>query len=389
MIIGEILNMDKIENKKKVGIITFHKAHNYGAFLQVYALQKQVVKLKNECFVINYYDKNIMKSYKLFKFSKNPVKCMKLLFKSLKNYKKNKKRYDKFNYCINEKLNLTKVYKNFTSLVNDYPKLDSYITGSDQVWNSTITKGLQDSYTLNFGDSQIKRISYAASVGDVSQISKNSEEFNEKISGIDYISVREEDAKEELAKIINKPIEVVLDPTLLLTKEEWNEKIEEIENIKEKYILAYVVEPDEEYIKIVNDLSERTGLKVIHFGIKNPGYKNVLKSAYTEGPLEFVNYIKNAEYVVATSFHATVFSIWYNKKFFIIPHKKTGSRVTNLLEKLEIENRTFSSLEEFKNIDYNFETDWEKVNKNLEIEREKSLKWLENAINSEKGKKNV
>ena len=175
-----------------------------------------------------------------------------------------------------------------------------------------------------------------------------------------------------------------MDPTLLLTKKQWENEIKTLTGNKEKYILAYVVEKDEQYIKIVNNLSEKTGLKIIHFGKTNPGYKNVLKSAYTEGPLEFINYIKNAEYVVATSFHATVFSVIFHKKFFIIPHKKTGSRVTNLLDKLGIENRTFNTLEEFKNIDYNFGMNWDNVEERLGKERKKSLDWLEKSINEGK-----
>ena len=127
----------------------------------------------------------------------------------------------------------------------------------------------------------------------------------------------------------------------------------------EDKITAKRKEQAKKRIEISNKRSEITKLENTIWKIdnewdsyryKNPGYKNVLKSAYTEGPLEFVNYIKNAEYVVATSFHATVFSIIFNKKFFIVPHKKTGARVTNLLDKLEIKNRTFNSLEEFKNI---------------------------------------
>ena len=106
----------------------------------------------------------------------------------------------------------------------------------------------------------------------------------------------------------------------------------------------------------------------------------MIKSIYTKGPLEFISYIKNANYVVATSFHATVFSIIFNKKFFVIPHRKTGERVTNLLDKFQIKGRTFYSYDEFKNIDYNFETDWENVNKLVEKERIESYRWLENAI---------
>ena len=184
-----------------------------------------------------------------------------------------------------------------------------------------------------------------------------------------------------MQKIVNKDIEVVLDPTLLMSREEWNSEIISINKCNQRYIVAYVVEPDTEYIKIVNELSRKTNLPVVYFEAKNPGYTNVLKSEYTAGPLKFVNYIKNAEYVVTTSFHATVFSIIFNKKFFIIPHKKTGARVTTLLKKLGIDGRIFSNYDEFKKIDYDFETDWSIIEKNLKNERDVSRKWLENAIN--------
>lgn len=374
----------KNNNKKNVGIITFHKAHNYGAFLQVYALQSQIEKLNNDCFVINYNDKNIIKSYKLFKFSKNPIKLVKLFITSLKNYKKNKKRYDNFNSCINERLNLTIPYNSFNKLKTDFPKLDCYVTGSDQVWNANITNGLQDSYTLNFGDNEITRISYAASIGNSTLTSDEIEQYKNKISKLDYISVREDDAKNILEKIIDKPINVVLDPTLLNTKQEWenilNKKV--VNSEKEKYILAYVVEKDDEYIKMVNYLSQRTGLKVIHFSREDNGIENVIRSAYTDNPFEFVNLIKNAEYVVCTSFHATVFSIIFNKKFFVVPHKKTGSRVTNLLNKLGIENRICYNVEAFKKINYNLETDWNSVEEILDKERINSIEWLKKSINN-------
>ena len=121
------------------------------------------------------------------------------------------------------------------------------ITGSDQVWNPQIVGGLSEIYTLNFGGNEIKRISYAASVGDVNVISDNKEEFSKKLSNLNYISVRENDAKDELQKIINKDIEVVLDPTLLMSREEWNSEIISVNKCNQKYIVAYVVEPDTEY----------------------------------------------------------------------------------------------------------------------------------------------
>ena len=180
---------------------------------------------------------------------------------------------------------------------------------------------------------------------------------------------------------IRAAFQAVVDPTLLLDKEIWEEAISDLKSeVDEKYIFAYVIAPNKEYLKIVNDLSKKTGLKVVHCGLTNPGYNNVKESFYTEDPLTFIKLIKNAEYVVTTSFHATVFSIIFNKKFFIIPHKKTGTRVTSLLEKLNIKDRIFYSLDEFEKINYDDVSDWKVINKALENEREKSINWLKDAI---------
>lgn len=367
---------------RKINVITFHSAHNYGAMLQTYALAKKLNKLGNKVEIINYKNPNIEKHYKIIRVSKRNI--LKSIISNIIYYNRNKKRYDAFNKFMKENLDLTIPYYSEKELKDNPPNADIYITGSDQVWSKIITGGLCDSYTLNFGQDSVKRISYAASMGNCNIDAKDKEIFKNKLTKLDCISVREEDAKKVLFPIIDKSIEVVLDPTLLRKKEEWMQDIKHCKQEKEKYILAYVVEFDEEYYKIVNYLSEKTGLKVICFDKKTNKYKNVLRSAYTEGPFEFVNLIKNAEYVVATSFHATVFSIIFNKKFFIVPHKQTGARVTNLLDKLGIKGRNFNTYEKFKDVDYTFETDWKNVNKKLEEERQKSINWLNNAINSEK-----
>ena len=171
----------------------------------------------------------------------------------------------------------------------------------------------------------------------------------------------------------------MLDPTLLLSTDEWKSKLTNIDKQTSKYILAYMVQANDEYKKIVNYLSKKTGLKVIHFDNEKI-YDNELKSAYTAEPFEFIDLIKNAEYVVATSFHATVFSIIFSKKFFVVPHLKTGSRITNLLEKLGIEGRIYHKLEEFENVDYDFETNYIQVKEKLKEEKEKSIKFLKEAI---------
>lgn len=368
---------------KKIGMITFHSAHNYGAMLQVYALQKTLLNNGYQAEIIDYRDKKIMSGYKLFKLNKkNLYTIIKSFASSLFFLIPNYMRAKRFNNFLKKYLKTTKIkYKSEKELKDNPPDEDIYIVGSDQVWNTALTGSLKDAYTLNFGKDNVKRISYAASIGKSEIPDTLKDIFKEKISKIDKISVREEQAKELLSGLINKNIDVVLDPTLLLEKEKWMSLIEKKEKEKEKYIFIYGIGERDRLYKIANYFSEKTNLKLVHFDNKNKGYKNVLKSAYSDGPIEFLNLIKNAEYVIAQSFHGTVFSLIFRKKFFVIPDKTTSSRVINLLKKLGLEDRIINSIEEIG--DYDREINYEEVESKLKFEREKSLEFLKNSIDGE------
>ena len=356
-------------------IVTFLRAQNYGAFLQAYALNDYLSQKHNVEF-LDYRVEKIEDAYKPFNIKKASLKS---ILRYMRYFVPLNLKYSRFKKCINSVNKTCSIYNE-----NDIEKIkdttDIYITGSDQVWNPNIVGCLSDVYTLNFDAKNAKKIAYAASVGNVDDIDAHIDDYKRKISQIDYISVRENDAKIKLSELIEKPIEEVLDPTLLLKKEIWEENLSNTDKYNKKYIFAYVVAKDEEYNKIVNYLSEKTNLPVIHTELRNKKYRKTYKSIYTKNPFEFVNCIKNAEYVIATSFHATVFSIIFHKKFFIVPHKKTGARVLSLLNKLGIEGRTIQTLEQFKEVDYDMETDWKSVDKKLEEERKKSAEWLEKAI---------
>ena len=265
---------------KKIGILTFHRAENYGAVLQAYALQEKLSKDAMPAEFIDYRNENIEAPYKFFYIKGKSIKGkIKTIISDFMFLTRNLKRKKAFTEFYNKNIKMSESFSKVEEFKDNY---DLYITGSDQVWNSSIVGELSDVYTLNFKtEKDSKKISYAASIGN-SFIEENQKEiYKKKISKIDAISVREEEAKKALNSIIDNKIEVVLDPTLLLTKEDWIKEVKNCININEKYILAYVITPDEEYLKIVNLLSEKTGLKVVHFGKRNPGYKNVLKTMYT------------------------------------------------------------------------------------------------------------
>lgn len=369
---------------KKIGIITFHRAHNYGATLQAYALEKILEEKEYDVKFINYINYEIDKQYKILKIDKrNILTIFKSIISSIIYFYKNKKRFNNFNNFIKKNLKIIGKYNSVNELKNNPPELDCYITGSDQVWNPDITKGLSDAYTLNFGPDEVNRISYAASIG---KSSLGQEDYKTKLSKLNYISVREKTAKDLLEPVLNRKIEVVLDPTLLISGEEWEEYFDLKNNVNEKYILTYYVEENDEYLKIVNELSRKTNLKVINFEKRDKhNYVNFMKSAYTEGPEEFVRLIKNAEYIVTTSFHATVFSILFHKRFFVVPHKTTGSRVTDLIDKLHIKNRIYYTVDEFKAYtNYKEDMDYTESDEILLDERKKSINFLKKAIGEKK-----
>ncbi len=345
---------------KKVGITTFYNAYNYGAFLQTFALQKALEK-KYDVTNIAYTCNKIKKDYKLIKTNN-----LKKLIKSIIFIFPNLKRKNKFNWSVDK-------YIKLSNLDDSY---DCVIAGSDQIWNIKLTGGYDKVYSLEYFN-DIKKISYASSVGDETLISKNKEQYKKILSNIDIISVREESAKKELEKLTKKDIKVNLDPTLLLSKEEWDSYTLDNE-IKEPYIFSYFVGVTEDNYNFLNKLTNNLGMKTLSYS-ENPKEKNILKKCFTDDPFEFISRIKYADLVFVSSFHGTVFSIIFNKQFYCMPPKDKGNRIINLLNKLGLSSRIVSS-DDIDKIDVNKKIDYVDVNKKLKELRNDSLEWLEKAL---------
>lgn len=367
---------------KKTLTVTFHSAINYGAILQTIALQKTLENnsIKNE--IIDY-TPSCFNFYNPFSFKNlSFTEIMKKNIKNILYWYRIFPKYFKFKKFIKNNIKTTKHIKDIDGIKNLIECNDILITGSDQVWSTNVTKELSDVYTLNFNNINNKRISYAASIGSSNIPKKFEKDYLTKISKIDHISVREVSAKKELKRIgILQDIDVVLDPTFLLKKDEWLNLISKERLVKQKYILAYTMEDNNEYIKIVNELSKKTGLKVIYLDYRNIGFNNVLKNFYTANPYEFLNLIYFAEYIVTTSFHGTVFSVIFEKKFWCCPHSVTGGRVTNILNKLSLCDRIVSNYDSFTKTDYNKEINYLNTKKVLDREIEKSTSWIITNIN--------
>lgn len=363
----------------KTGILTYHDTTNYGAVLQAYALQEKINNLGSECEIIDYKCEAITDRYKIIPLTE--CKNIKQFIKSLLTNKNNRilmKKFKEFNEKY-QKLSSLEYNKETISQVNDL--YDCFITGSDQVWNLELSNE-DTTYMLDFVTDMKKKKSYAASFG-YKEIPDKYVALSKKMLGdFETILVREEQGKSIIEKNLNRQAKVTIDPTLLLNKTEWDKLIEN-GNKEEDYILLYIIAPNKEIINFAKRLAKKEKCKIIYL---NHSYKDIfgVKNIKTASPEEFLKYVRNAKYVVTTSFHGVAFSVNFEKQFFYALSKENGnfnSRIENLVNILNLKERIIGkNLELYKNINY------DKVNYLLENERKNSIDSLKEILGEKNDK---
>lgn len=359
-----------------IGIITFHHArYSYGAILQTLATCLVCKQFSSEVELINYendYEQKGIKNQRS-SFTDKIRKAMNYMirmyiFSGRKNPFLHKKNIDK----IYE--SLSPFYRDLEQMNN--LKYDVLITGSDQVWNPQITGGLDPAFFLRFGIAQ-KRISYASSMGTYRIPINEQESFTNLLKGYDAISVREKFAKEQLQPLCEQEIKIVLDPTLLLTKESWLQYFGIKEN-KERssYILTFFVGAGlENYWEEVYPYVESYCLPVWNIQSHKHKSKHTDKVLFVPSVKEFLQYINDATVVITNSFHGTAFSINFGKEFIPILAKANPARVQNLLNEVNLSDRINMPVSKLKS-----KIDYQAVWKCLDEKREDSISWLKTQV---------
>lgn len=386
---------------KKVGIVSCYFKDNYGSMLQAYATKKVLDSnnIPNETINIDSnkdFKKGKRKYYlsQIFNFSfiKSKLGMIKMKFdkkinKELgKNIAVRTKKYKEFR----KEFNLSRActdYKGLSILAEE--KYSDVIVGSDQLWLPVNV--VADYYTLNWVPENINKISYSTSIG-VSTIPKKYNELYKKfLKRINHLSVREDSGVKLIKDITNLDAKLVCDPTILLTKEEWEDVAVKEKIIKEKYILCYFLGNNVEHRKFAERLREETGYKIVSLNHADEyvKYSDIFAdiTPYDIGPKEWINLIKNAEYVCTDSFHGTVFSLLFNKVFFNFRRhnnknkNSTNSRLDSLLKIAGVSTeRILTGKENVKEV-LEYKIDFKKVNKNIDTFREESKNWLLKSIN--------
>ncbi len=245
---------------------------------------------------------------------------------------------------------LSEEYIGYDALSQGAKKYSAVITGSDQLWSPA---GLPTNYyNLKFVPNSIRKISYASSFGVKNIPFYQKKRTIEFLNRLDFISMRENRGSEIVNELTGKEVPVVLDPVFMLSKERWNQAIPDKKLLDEPYIFAYFLGTDADHRKAVNELQRKTGYKIValrhldQYVDEDENFGDI--APYEVGPEEFLNYLRGAEYVCTDSFHGSVFSIIYEKKFMIFNRYAEGakhsknSRIDTLCENLGLNNRRYT-----------------------------------------------
>jgi Polysaccharide pyruvyl transferase. len=365
--------------KPKVGILTFHNSDNFGALLQTFGTVKSVEKLGVNPEVINYHSPNKKGMYTVFHL--NLKKSIKSNLRMLMNVLVKRKKYLNSENFRASTLHISgDPISQFSELQEIQKNFSRVIVGSDQVWNYMNTK-FDKRYFLDFVDDSGKKVAYAASFALNNIENRYRADYSKLLDSFKYISVREARGKEIVHDLTGKSAVQTVDPTLLLSKQEWQffSSVPNVKKTKRNYVLLYTIGMDHHSFKIAKKISKEQGLKLL---IIATGFKDYFKGvkAVNPTPNEFVDLFSRSEYVVTNSFHGLVFSIIMNKRFIcsLDKQKANNSRQLSLLDSLNLNERLCFDGELI--YEYESSIDWDFVNYTLERERERSLEFLRTAI---------
>lgn len=369
----------------KVGILSMQRIKNYGSFLQAYALKTVVESLGYKVEFVDYHVEE-----PIIKIDEKKVCRNDKIRKLLDTLKGDAPLQQKLQY-IKHKKNFSNYYSilGLTKEPNYTPKLDTLIIGSDEVFNC-IQANKNVGYSLElFGkDNRAKKvITYAASFGNTTaeKLKKynKQEEIGDLLSKINSISVRDKNSGKVVKKLTNRDVQYNLDPVFIYDYIHKCKEIPEV-SIKEKYIIVYaysnrISTKESDYIK---EYAKKHNLKVYAIG----GAQKCADKFIDCTPFEVLSYFKNAEMVITDTFHGSIFSIITHRNFVTLVRKSVGNsygneeKLTDLLERLNLEDRiTFNLQEEMDNIILN-EIDYNTVDKIIISERRKAIDYLKREL---------
>lgn len=369
----------------KIGLLTFHYAHNYGAVLQAYALKKYLENQGYSVNVINYqntaiaseYTGRLKYKYDLLSIVRsrsieemvNKVESNLDILYAQKGWSERKAAFLSF---ICSKL-VEQGQDTVDSSIIGALEYDALIAGSDQIWNSDLTGGYDPVYFLDFS-SKAKKVFYGASVGYTPIPPSEDYMMKRILKDATAIGVREKGLEEHIKKQYGINAVTVVDPTLLLQKKDYESMLSDID-AKEEFVLAYFITEDKQAQDVAEYIARCLNVKLVEFHCYSRRDLKGHTQHVGKTPCEFLSYIAKAKMVVTNSFHGTVFSLLFEKDFYSVYRK--DSRKDNLLERVALDSRHIYSLEE---VNLREEIKYTEVKSKLDELRKDSVQFLNDAL---------
>ncbi len=339
---------------KSVGIITLHHIYNFGAVLQAYALRRVIANLGFQSEIIDFHPEVMRRQYRLFILSRR-IAGLKRNWKVLARLKEHlilRKRFYSF-FRKQMGLGWRPLATRFQDLSRRVPKYDVYLTGSDMIWNPCFL----DANYKEFGracylefvkDDQGRRVAYSSSFGTAEIPDVHREKIASLLNRFHSLSSREEIGCDLIHQLTGRAAEHVLDPTLLLTSNKYDD-VAVLPSISEPFILLYPMEPSDLFCRLarkVRELLKRPLVAVVPHNSNPERFAFADKVVYDAGPAEFLGWMKTASFVCTNSYHGTCFSLVYRKPFLGVPDSGSNMRSVSLLQRFGLTTRQMTHPEE-------------------------------------------
>lgn len=358
----------------KIGIVTYYRSHNYGAMLQAFALRQTLQNTGYEATFIDYWPQHQKNIYRLFAWEdfwrggiRGRIRYLKTFARTLIPKLMRRKNFNRFYR--------DQILPYVSSQKEEY---DVIVYGSDQIWRK---QGWGYGYNpVYFGKNNFKakkHISYAASMGSLPDNDEDTETVKNLVKHIDRISVRETELQQFLNEQGFKNVEHTIDPTFLLSKEDWKSVISKERIIAEPYLLFYDLQGGAFDSQEVSEFAKTRGLRVIRINGFAP-YMPTQEDRTTDGPYEFLNLVFYSDYVVTSSFHGLAFSLIFQKEF-LTSLLTNRSRVKSILESLGLSDRLLANHSSLIEVQIK-EIDWSFVKRTLDKQRKEAIDFI-NMIN--------
>ncbi len=388
---------------KKIALVTVYYQPNFGSQLQAFATQMAFDRLglDNETIIIDGLKPEINRAkyhYFLSKiFDINTIRDKMATVRKLMAKKRNPEyaknlaiRYAMFKEFAQTKFRLSKRYNSKKELALEAHQYAAFVVGSDQLWLPSNISA--DYFTLNFVPDDMPKIALATSFGISALPRKYGKKAGQFINRINHVSVREKSGQRLIRQWVGKDVPVVCDPTIMFTAEEWVKALDATTDGKrfaggKKYLFVYFLGNNPWEREMVRKVSQETGIKIVQLAHSDEYVRSDVGFAdftpYNVGPKEFVELIRDAEYVFTDSFHCSVFSMLNHKRFFTCPRysdegpASTNGRLYSLLSQVKQENRIIRKDDTF---DLHASINYNVIDSELDKLRQFTWNWLTDAL---------